>query len=156
MLVASATKFSRIHICYSVGMLKSCGCSRLKQQVERKLHSTRISININTVLQYMRTIYVLAKLVKCKEESKYMKNINTNKYKYKLFNLFPSNSVTVNKEQPFKSKCFVYRFRADEDGTGVHPQADDVAAANEHVREALAALLHRAPDATLRMILRKP
>ncbi|XP_037046134.1 rap guanine nucleotide exchange factor 4 isoform X2 [Bradysia coprophila] len=62
----------------------------------------------------------------------------------------------VNKEQPFKDKCFLYRFKVDEDGTSGPPQADDVNAANEHVRESLSTLLHRGPDATLRMILRKP
>nr|XP_016940845.1 rap guanine nucleotide exchange factor 4 isoform X1 [Drosophila suzukii] len=65
----------------------------------------------------------------------------------------------VNKEQPFKDKCFLYRFRIDEEGgtaaAGV-PQAEDLGAANEHIREALSALFQRGPDATLRMILRKP
>lgn len=63
---------------------------------------------------------------------------------------------TVNHEQPFKDKCFLYRFKMDEDGATGSPGADDVNAANDHVREQLAALLHRGPDATLRMILRKP
>ncbi|XP_046809972.1 rap guanine nucleotide exchange factor 4 isoform X4 [Lucilia cuprina] len=63
----------------------------------------------------------------------------------------------VNKEQPFKDKCFLYRFRVDEEGTaGGHPSTDDLNASNEHVREALSSLLQRGPDATLRMILRKP
>ncbi|XP_017069218.1 rap guanine nucleotide exchange factor 4 isoform X4 [Drosophila eugracilis] len=65
----------------------------------------------------------------------------------------------VNKEQPFKDKCFLYRFRLDEEGgtaaAGI-PQAEDLGAANEHIREALSALFQRGPDATLRMILRKP
>lgn len=65
--------------------------------------------------------------------------------------------VHVNKEQPFKDKCFLYRFRVDEDGiTSGSNQIDDVNSANEHIRENLAAILHRGPDATLRMILRKP
>lgn len=69
----------------------------------------------------------------------------------------PDGADTVNREQPFKDKCFLYRFKVDEDGVGGGPpQADDISAANEHVREALSALLHRGPDATLRMILRKP
>lgn len=64
---------------------------------------------------------------------------------------------TVNKEQPFKDKCFLYRFKVDEDGTGGgQPTSDEQTAANEHVREALGTLLHRGSDATLRMILRKP
>lgn len=62
----------------------------------------------------------------------------------------------VNKEQPFKDKCFLYRFKVDEEGTATAPQADDIIAANEQVRESLSALLHKGPDATLRMILRKP
>ncbi|XP_035790927.1 rap guanine nucleotide exchange factor 4 isoform X2 [Anopheles aquasalis] len=63
----------------------------------------------------------------------------------------------VAKEQPFKDKCFLYRFKSDEDGTaGGAPTSDDVSHANDHIREALPALLHRGPDATLRMILRKP
>ncbi|XP_055620288.1 rap guanine nucleotide exchange factor 4 isoform X2 [Toxorhynchites rutilus septentrionalis] len=63
----------------------------------------------------------------------------------------------VAKEQPFKDKCFLYRFKVDEDGTaGGPPTSDDISQANDHIREALPALLHRGPDATLRMILRKP
>ncbi|XP_055701573.1 rap guanine nucleotide exchange factor 4 isoform X6 [Phlebotomus papatasi] len=65
--------------------------------------------------------------------------------------------VHVNKEQPFKDKCFLYRFRVDEDGSsGGPPTTDDINSANDHIREALSGLLHRGPDATLRMILRKP
>lgn len=64
--------------------------------------------------------------------------------------------TTVNKEQPFKDKCFLYRFKADEEGSMGQPQSDEVVAANDHVREALGTLLHRGSDATLRMILRKP
>lgn len=62
----------------------------------------------------------------------------------------------MNKEQPFKDKCFLYRFKVDEDGTGGQPQSDEVIGANEHVREALGTLLHRGSDAIMRMILRKP
>lgn len=64
----------------------------------------------------------------------------------------------VNKEQPFKDKCFLYRFRVDEEGSPPPsaPTAEDVNNANEHIRDALTTLLHRGPDATLRMILRKP
>lgn len=60
------------------------------------------------------------------------------------------------KEQPFKDKVFLYRFRTDEDGSGTMPSTDDVNTANEHIKEGLNALLHRGPDATLRLILRKP
>ena len=59
-------------------------------------------------------------------------------------------------EQPFKDKCFLYRFRADEDGSGASSNTDDVNSANDHIKEALTPLLHRGPDATLRLILRKP
>uniref|UniRef100_A0A1B0FQL1 Rap guanine nucleotide exchange factor 4 n=1 Tax=Glossina morsitans morsitans TaxID=37546 RepID=A0A1B0FQL1_GLOMM len=62
----------------------------------------------------------------------------------------------VNKEQPFKDKCFLYRFRVDEDGTAGTPSTEDINAANEQIRESLSALFQRGPDATLRMILRKP
>ncbi|XP_067633068.1 rap guanine nucleotide exchange factor 4 isoform X1 [Eurosta solidaginis] len=62
----------------------------------------------------------------------------------------------VNKEQPFKDKCFLYRFRVDEDGTaGGYPTGEDINAANEHIRDGLSTLFQRGPDATLRMILRK-
>lgn len=64
--------------------------------------------------------------------------------------------VTVAHEQPFKDKCFLYRFRADEDGSGASSNTDDVNSANDHIKEALTPLLHRGPDATLRLILRKP
>lgn len=73
-----------------------------------------------------------------------------------LLFLHPSPLGPVNKEQPFKDKCFLYRFRADEEGSPNHPTTDDVNNANDHIREALTTLLHRGPDATLRMILRKP
>ncbi|XP_026475333.1 rap guanine nucleotide exchange factor 4-like [Ctenocephalides felis] len=68
-------------------------------------------------------------------------------------------------EQPFKDKCFLYRFRQDEDPPGgattgsnnnALPSMEELARAEEHVRDALAALAHRASDALLRMILRKP
>lgn len=70
--------------------------------------------------------------------------------------LFLFNVLLVAKEQPFKDKVFLYRFRADEDGSGTMPTTDDVNSANEHIKEGLNALLHRGPDATLRLILRKP
>lgn len=73
-----------------------------------------------------------------------------------LINFSPFQSPTVAKEQPFKDKVFLYRFRADEDGSGTMPTADDVNSANEHIKEGLNSLLHRGPDATLRLILRKP
>lgn len=62
----------------------------------------------------------------------------------------------VAREQPFKDKVFLYRFRSDEDGNTAMPASDDVNSANEHIKEGLTSLLHRGPDATLRLILRKP
>lgn len=62
----------------------------------------------------------------------------------------------VAREQPFKDKVFLYRFRLDEDGSGNMPTSDDINGANEHIKEGLTSLLHRGPDATLRLILRKP
>lgn len=74
-----------------------------------------------------------------------------------IYHMLSICSITVNKEQPFKDKCFLYRFRVDEEGTaGGLPSADDINAANEHIRENLSNLYQRGPDATLRMILRKP
>lgn len=67
------------------------------------------------------------------------------------------NIVIVNKEQPFKDKCFLYRFRIDENGsTTISSTADDINLANEHIRDHLGILFQRGPDAILRMILRKP
>lgn len=63
----------------------------------------------------------------------------------------------MNKEQPFKDKCFLYRFRVDEDSSaGSYSTTEDINAANEYVRESLSTLFQRGPDAILRMILRKP
>ena len=66
------------------------------------------------------------------------------------------HASTVAREQPFKDKVFLYRFRLDEDGSGNMPTSDDINGANEHIKEGLTSLLHRGPDATLRLILRKP
>lgn len=74
-----------------------------------------------------------------------------------FFFVFHLYAAAVNKEQAFKDKCFLYRFRVDEDGTaGGSPSSDDISAANEHLREQLSFLFQRGPDATLRMTLRKP
>ncbi|CRL03781.1 CLUMA_CG016279, isoform B [Clunio marinus] len=62
----------------------------------------------------------------------------------------------VAREQPFKDKVFLYRFRVDEEGNASMPSSDEVNNANEHIKEGLTSLLHRGPDATLRLILRKP
>ncbi|KAJ3642326.1 hypothetical protein Zmor_025122 [Zophobas morio] len=61
----------------------------------------------------------------------------------------------VNKEQPFKDKCFLYRFWQDEEGPTSLPPLEDVATAEEQIQDSLGTLIHRGPDAVLRMILRK-
>lgn len=68
---------------------------------------------------------------------------------------------TVNKEQPFKDKCFLYKFRLDEEGFKPSSPTDDISLSSsintsDQIRDALTMLLQRGPDATLRMILRKP
>lgn len=74
-----------------------------------------------------------------------------------LINIFSLvKKKTVAREQPFKDKVFLYRFCKDEDGSGVVPTSDDVNNSNEHIKEGLTSLLRRGPDATLRLILRKP
>lgn len=62
----------------------------------------------------------------------------------------------MNKEQPFKDKCFLYRFKLDEDTSSGQPQSDELSAASDHVRDTIGSLIHRGSDAVLRMILRKP
>lgn len=62
----------------------------------------------------------------------------------------------VNKEQPFKDKCFLYRFWQDEEGATTLPPLEDVATAEDQIQESLGLLIQRGPDAFLRMILRKP
>ncbi|GLV32312.1 Exchange protein directly activated by cAMP [Carabus blaptoides fortunei] len=59
-------------------------------------------------------------------------------------------------EQAFKDKCFLYRFWQDEEGATALPTLEDVATAEDQVTESLGSLIHRGPDAVLRMILRKP
>ncbi|XP_008198036.1 rap guanine nucleotide exchange factor 4 isoform X4 [Tribolium castaneum] len=61
----------------------------------------------------------------------------------------------VSKEQPFKDKCFLYRFWQDEEGPTSLPPLEDVATAEEQIQDSLGTLIHRGPDAVLRMILRK-
>lgn len=63
--------------------------------------------------------------------------------------------ISVSKEQPFKDKCFLYRFWQDEEG-GALPTLEDTNTAEEQLPESLTVLIQRGPDATLRMILRKP
>lgn len=63
---------------------------------------------------------------------------------------------SVNKEQPFKDKCFLYRFWQDEEGATTLPPLEDIATAEDQLQESLVTLINRGPDAFLRMILRKP
>lgn len=62
----------------------------------------------------------------------------------------------VSGEQPFKDKCFLYRFWQDEEGASALPTSEDVQTAEEQLQESLGTLINRAPDAMLRLILRKP
>lgn len=62
----------------------------------------------------------------------------------------------VAREQPFKDKCFLYRFWQDEEGATALPTLEDVATAEEQLQDCLSTLTHRGPDAVMRMILRKP
>ncbi|KAG5891364.1 hypothetical protein JTB14_007604 [Gonioctena quinquepunctata] len=61
----------------------------------------------------------------------------------------------VSKEQPFKDKCFLYRFWQDEEGATALPPLEDIATAEEQIQDSLGILIHKGPDAFLRMILRK-
>ncbi|XP_050305112.1 rap guanine nucleotide exchange factor 4 isoform X3 [Anthonomus grandis grandis] len=61
----------------------------------------------------------------------------------------------VSKEQPFKDKCFLYRFWQDEEGATALPPAEDLATAEDQLLENLGTLINRGPDAYLRMVLRK-
>ncbi|XP_054286535.1 rap guanine nucleotide exchange factor 4 isoform X2 [Macrosteles quadrilineatus] len=58
-------------------------------------------------------------------------------------------------EHGFKDKCLLYQFWQDREGSTSIPSAQDIAEAEEHLDEAIQELTRRAPDATLRMILRK-
>lgn len=58
-------------------------------------------------------------------------------------------------EHGFKDKCLLYHFWQDREGSTSTPSAQDIAEAEEHLDEGITELLHRAPDAMLRMILRK-
>ncbi|KAF4532333.1 hypothetical protein B566_EDAN003636 [Ephemera danica] len=64
----------------------------------------------------------------------------------------------VSQEQPFKDKLLLYRFWQDEEGLCPPPLPgeEDVAQAEDELKEALGTLSQRAPDAMMRMILRKP
>lgn len=66
------------------------------------------------------------------------------------------NFLTVGKEQPFKDKCFLYRFWQDEEGATALPSLEDISTAEDQMPESLVTLIHRGPDAVMRMILRKP
>ncbi|XP_075237776.1 exchange protein directly activated by cAMP [Lycorma delicatula] len=59
-------------------------------------------------------------------------------------------------DHPFKDKCLLYNFWQDREGSTSVPTAQDIAEAEEHLEESICELIHRSPDALLRMILRKP
>ncbi|XP_017779355.1 PREDICTED: rap guanine nucleotide exchange factor 4 [Nicrophorus vespilloides] len=61
----------------------------------------------------------------------------------------------VAREQPFKDKCFLYRFWQDEEGATALPTLEDVAGAEDQILESITTLFNRGPDAIMRMILRK-
>lgn len=71
----------------------------------------------------------------------------------RLNNIF--HFIAVSKEQPFKDKCFLYRFWQDEEGATVLPPPEDVATAEDQLLDNLGTLINRGPDAYLRMIMRK-
>ncbi|XP_047112934.1 rap guanine nucleotide exchange factor 4 [Schistocerca piceifrons] len=62
----------------------------------------------------------------------------------------------VSCEQPFKDKNLLYQFWQDMEGAMAMPTEDDVAQAEDQLSSSLNSLIQRGPDATMRMILRKP
>ncbi|KAL0268122.1 UNVERIFIED_CONTAM: hypothetical protein PYX00_010190 [Menopon gallinae] len=64
--------------------------------------------------------------------------------------------IHASREHVFKDKCLLYQFWQDEEGAVKLPTAKDVAEAEECLLECLSMLAKRAPDAVLRLILRKP
>ncbi|ENN75507.1 hypothetical protein YQE_08056, partial [Dendroctonus ponderosae] len=72
-------------------------------------------------------------------------------WRWRIFNRFKR----LSKEQPFKDKCFLYRFWQDEEGATALPPSEDIATAEDQLMENLGTLVNRGPDAYLRMILRK-
>jgi hypothetical protein len=65
--------------------------------------------------------------------------------------------VSVSRDQPFKDKFLLYRFWTDdENGVCGAPTDAEVAQAQMELKDALAYLAQKAPDAMMRLILRKP
>lgn len=64
--------------------------------------------------------------------------------------------LVVTREHVFKDKPILYQFWQDEEGAGKLPSPKELAEAVECLPECLAILAKRAPDAALRMMLRKP
>lgn len=64
--------------------------------------------------------------------------------------------ILVTAEHEFKDKCFLYQFWQDRESSISVPSAHGITEAEEQLEEVLQELMHRAPDALLRMMLRKP
>ncbi|XP_022240409.1 rap guanine nucleotide exchange factor 4-like [Limulus polyphemus] len=62
----------------------------------------------------------------------------------------------VTQEHQFKDKYNFYRFRDDQEGIGTAPSTKDRHQAESELQETFSLLLQQAPDAILRMTLRKP
>ena len=63
----------------------------------------------------------------------------------------------VTREHPFRDKYLFYRFRDDVDVMGsMNPTSSERREAESRLPSALAILQRRAPDALIRLILRKP
>jgi len=63
----------------------------------------------------------------------------------------------VSRDQPFKDKFLLYRFWQDDDnGVGGSPTEAEEVQAQAELKDALAYLSQKAPDAMMRLILRKP
>jgi Rap guanine nucleotide exchange factor 4 len=64
--------------------------------------------------------------------------------------------LTVTGEHPFRDKALLYRFWQDEEGASGLPSQDEVVRAEDQLNASLGTLIQKGPDATMRMILRKP
>ncbi len=65
-------------------------------------------------------------------------------------------NFAVCREHQFKDHYLFYRFHADDEGYGTVPTAGDRKEAEEELPDVLSMLAQNAPDAMMRMILRKP
>jgi hypothetical protein len=64
--------------------------------------------------------------------------------------------LTVTGEHPFRDKALLYWFWQDEGGATDFPSQDEVVRAEDQLNASLNMLAQKGPDATMRMILRKP